>query len=143
MRRSKDGFDSVLSLGWEHEAGASSYAEGSLAMAPAYPFTMSLTVSCQSATIELDTRADPSLVVYLETGEKLVPEVSQPELGSSTEPAGNISSLGGYYNEIKYFIECIEDGKTPEIVTPQTAREAVRICLAARESAETGKTVSL
>ena len=137
------GIDSVLSLGWEHESGASSYAEGSLMMAPGYPFTMALTVSCDRATIEIDSRADPSLVVYLQSGERLVPELPEAEIGASAESGGNISDLGGYYNEIKYFTGCIRDGKKPTIVTPESAREAVRICLAVRESAETGRAISL
>ncbi len=28
---------------------------------------------------------------------------------------GNISGLGGYYNEIKYFLDCLKQGKEPVI----------------------------
>lgn len=137
------GFDSVTSLGWEHESGAKSYAEASLSLAPGYPFTMSLLVACEKGTIRYDSGSDPSLMVYLFEGEPYAPELPIAEVGASTESTGNISSLGGYYNEIKYYIECLKAGKKPEIVTPDAAREAVRVCLAVRKSIETGKPVDL
>lgn len=35
---------------------------------------------------------------------------------------GNISDLGGYYHEIKYFVDCLEAGTPFQTVTPQTSR---------------------
>jgi predicted dehydrogenase len=43
--------------------------------------------------------------------------------------AGNLSSLGGYYNELAYFVDCIATGKSPEIVTPASSRESLRYVL--------------
>ncbi len=137
------GLDSVLTTGWEHESGVTSFAEGSLALAPEYPFTMSLLVVCKGATIRLDSGSDPSLMVYPTEGEPFAPELPEAKVGSSEEDAGNISDLGGYYNELEYYVDCLEAGKRPEIVTPESAREAVRICLAARKSAETGQIIDL
>ena len=139
----KGGLESVQALGWGHESGANSYAEGSLAMAPGYAFNMALIVECEKASIKLDIGDDPSLMVYPFDGEPFAPELPAVDVGSSTETQGNIGSLGGYYNEIKYFVDCVTSGKRPEIVTPETAREAVRLCLAVRKSAETGDVVNL
>ncbi|MHB1000279.1 MAG: Gfo/Idh/MocA family protein [Armatimonadota bacterium] len=137
------GIDQVMALGWEHESGAKSYAEGALTMAPDYPFTMSLLVACEKCSIKLDSTATPSLMVYPMDGEPYAPELPEPEVGESMETAGNVGSLGGYYNELKYYLGCIKAGKKPEIVTPETGREAVRISIAVRESVETGKVVEL
>lgn len=137
------GVDSVLALGWEHRGGAKSFAEGSLVLAPTFPFNMALLVACEKATIRFDSGSTPSLMVYPFEGQPFAPALPAPEVSVSSDAQGNIGSLGGYYNEIKYFLECIEAGKKPEVVKPEDAREAVRICLAVRESANTGKTVQL
>jgi predicted dehydrogenase len=137
------GIDSVLTLGWEHGSGAKSLAEGSLVLAPSFPFNMSLLVACEKATIRYDSGASPSLVVYPMEGETFAPPLPEPKVSVSTETQGNIGSLGGYYNEIKYFLDCLEADKTPDVVTPEDARESVRISLAAAESARTGKTQKL
>ena len=143
VRGSQNGFDSVMSLTWDHRLGGTGYSEGSLLMPSEFPFTMALTVSCEKATIELNNRATPSLVVYPESSSPLVPHIVEPEVPAADGIEGNISSLGGYYNELKYYTQCIIRGKKPETVTPSSAREAVRICLAARESAETDKMIEL
>ena len=137
------GMDSVFTTGWEHESGARSFAEASLALAPDYPFTMSLVVACEKATIKYDVNDDPSLVVYPSVGGKVVPKMPKPRVEASSEKSGNISSLGGYFNEIDYLVECVENNRKPEVVTPEDARRAVGICLAARESAATGAVVDL
>lgn len=41
-----------------------------------------------------------------------------------------------YYNEVKYFAECIESGKPVVRCTPEDAMETIRICLAEIESAD-------
>lgn len=137
------GIDQVMALGWGHNNGAKSYVEGALTMAATYPFTMYLLVACEKCSIKLDTTATPSLMVYPADGEPYAPKLPEPEVGESTETSGNVGSLGGYYNEIKYFLNCIKTGQKPDIVTPETARDAVRICIAARESVLSGKPVEL
>jgi len=135
--------DSVFSLGWEPPSCAKSYAEGSLTLAPSFPFRMALHVACEKATIKLDTCLTPSLVVYPFEGASFAPPLPEQKVGAAAQTQGNLSSLGGYYNEIQYFLGCLAYGGKPEIVTPEEARESVRICLAITESVKTGKTVSL
>jgi predicted dehydrogenase len=137
------GLDSVITMAWEHESGAKSCAEGSLALAPEFPFNMGLIAACEKATIRFDSAASPTLVVYPIRGAVYAPPLPTPNIGVSTETQGNIGSLGGYYNEIKYYLDCLEAGREPSVVTPDTARQAVRFCLAAAESARTGRIVDL
>ncbi len=137
------GINGVQALGWGYANGAKTYAEGALNLAPGFPFNMALLVACEKATLKLDISSSPSLMVYPFEGEAFAPELPKPSIGQSTETSGNISDLGGYFNEIKYFIDCIKAGKTPDIVKPEDAREAVKICLAVTESAETNKVVEL
>lgn len=50
---------------------------------------------------------------------------------------------GALREEFAYFTRCIRDGRRPEIITPEESMEAVRVCLAAEESAATGRVVTL
>ena len=51
--------------------------------------------------------------------------------------------VGALREELAYFARCIREGKKPDIITPDESMEAVRVCLAAEESANSGKVVSL
>ncbi len=50
---------------------------------------------------------------------------------------------GALREELSYFADCIASGEEPDVITPEESREAVRACLAAEESARTGKVVKL
>jgi len=133
---------SIQSLSWGHPAGATSCIESSLSLPADYPFTMALQVMCEKATITFDNRLCPSLMVYPVNGEPFAPTLPAPNLSAAGNAGGNISDLGGYFNEIKYFVDCVKSGVEPMIITAQDAREAVRLCLAVKESATTGKIVA-
>jgi predicted dehydrogenase len=135
--------DSVQTLGWDHGDGAKSYAEASFALAPGFPFTMSLLVACEKGTIRFDSSQAPSLVAYPASGGESVPKMPAPPAVTTLKGAGNIEAPAGYFNEISYFVDCVKTDGSPEVVTLEDARQAVRICLAARESARTGKIIDL
>ena len=78
--------------------------------------------------------------VYTE-GKSEFPVLVQENLRA--EGGGNVSSLGGYYNETKYFVECVEKGKKPTIVTPEAARDSLALVLKEFRSAESGKEITL
>jgi len=50
---------------------------------------------------------------------------------------------GALRDEFAYFTGCIQQGKTPDVITPEEAAAAVKACLAARESAIQGRVVQL
>jgi len=50
---------------------------------------------------------------------------------------------GALRDEISYFVNCVMNGQRPSVILPEESREAVRACLAAEESAATGKIVKL
>ena len=124
--------------------GKRAAAEGILHLKKAFPFVMTLLVQFDKASIKLDTSAETTLVVYKEDGSEYIPELPKVEVGKSTETSGNISDLGGYFLELKYFIDCVKAGKKPEILTPEDAMLAVKVCLAAIKSAKNnGEIVNL
>jgi predicted dehydrogenase len=50
---------------------------------------------------------------------------------------------GALREELAYFTRCIQEGRQPEIITPEESRAAVAACLAAEQSAATGSVVRL
>jgi predicted dehydrogenase len=135
--------DTALTSAWDFRDGARAYAEGCLSLPEGYPFTTGMIVACEQATIQVGNKMSPSPMIYPKDGEPFAPEVPAPKVTATVQAGGNISSLGGYFNELQYWVGCLKAGKKPEVVTPQSSRNSVRFSLAARESAETGKTVSL
>ena len=71
-----------------------------------------------------------------------VPAVEVPTVAGAGS-AGNISALGGYFVEVKYFVDCVDTNQCPTRVPPAEAKQAVELCLAATKSAETGKAIAL
>lgn len=50
---------------------------------------------------------------------------------------------GALRDELAYFLNCVATLQPPEVITPEESREAVRACLAAEESAATGRLVHM
>ena len=50
---------------------------------------------------------------------------------------------GALREEWNYFLQCIQEGKQPDVIRPEESRSAVAACLAAEESAATGQVVHL
>lgn len=69
---------------------------------------------------------DGALWIYEEGATPRQHETQQMEASGTT---GNLSSLGGYYNELAYFVDCIAQDKMPETVTPESSRQSLRYVL--------------
>lgn len=130
--------------GWDHVLMLADYGfgkgfvESSVMMPAEYPFTMTLSVLCEKGSMEFTFRAAGTGV---ETG---VPEGTKLTVYESGKPPYPLPAEKGnaYDREVAYFIECVRAGKKPEVVTPEDGVWAVRVCLAARESIETGKVIT-
>ena len=145
VRAATGGLDNVWTTTTGHPNRAVGFAEGSLDMPAGFPFTMGLKVVLEGASIEFSSRLSPSVLIALPDGSVEHPEVPQPEVPATAGAgsAGNISALGGYFVEVKYFVDCVEKGEAPTVVTPEEAKDAVSLCVAAAESAVAGRPVSL
>ena len=68
---------------------------------------------------------------YIESvGGKLIKngEEIELEVGETSENTGiNLSGADGYADEIAYFIDCIRNGRKPEIVTPQSSENSIKL----------------
>jgi predicted dehydrogenase len=118
-------------------------AEGGWDYPPKWGFQMAFQAVFERGTVEYDSSASPSLSATLGNGPRKALPFQSPSIGVSQTDGGNITSLGGYFNELRYFIDCLEAAKKPEIATLAQAAESLRVVMAEVESAKTGKPVSL
>lgn len=116
-----------------HDSGAISHVTGSWAYA-APTFRTSLEIAGSRGLVEHDSAVAPPLVTYL-----------RPRDGGSEGAVGLPGSPlaeDPFRLELREFRRAIEDG-TPARVTARDGVEALRIALAADESARTGRVVRL
>ena len=69
---------------------------------------------------------DGELWTYEEGGGPVKFEAPQMEAEGAS---GNLSSLGGYYNELAYFVDCIANDRSLVTVTPESSRESLSVVL--------------
>jgi len=103
-------------------------AEGGWAMPPDYPFEMAFEALGEKGCLRFSTARTPALQFL-------------PAKGGASTPAFRATT--GYQQELEYFAQCIATDTPPTRVTGRDAREAVRLVLAERKSAETGQIVKL
>ncbi len=64
-------------------------------------------------------------------------------MAKAQEEHFKIPSGDGYYNEIAYFVTCVSEDKTPDIITVDEAIESLKVALAIRESVAQRKWLAL
>lgn len=101
-------------------------AEGGWAFADGYGFTMQFAANFERATVTFEYDGKDNLTLY---------EPNQPAQKIEVE------DKMGYELEIKYFIDCIKNDRTPSIVTLDQAANSVKIVETEKRSIERGKAV--
>jgi predicted dehydrogenase len=135
---------SHVSTHYIYSDGPTVFAEGGGNIPPGYKMRMSWRAVFDKATVDYDRSNTPMLMVYPWEGKPYEPELVIPySAEASSESTGlNITSLGAYYNEIRYFIDCLKAGRTPSVVTPEQARETIKVALGEVKSGVSGEKVS-
>jgi predicted dehydrogenase len=101
-------------------------AHGGWVYPDSFPFNMAFQVLGTRGVLEFSVGIEPVLRWYPFEGEPTTPEY---EGGT------------GYQNELAYFAQCVEEGTPPRRVTPQSARESVRVVEAEAASIESREIV--
>jgi len=117
-------------------------AEGGWDMPGSFPFTMSLIGLFEKGAVEFNNCYERTLIIYPENKEQEYPEI-ETESQTATDVEGNIAELGGYFSELKYFIDCLQKGEHPDIAGGKVARDALEVMFLAKKSLETGKVVEI
>lgn len=111
-------------------------AEGVWDVSPSLKFKAGFRACFDEATVVFDGSHRPSLAVYRKDGTVEEPELC-PEYTKTSDAAGiNISNLGPYYTEIKYFIQCVKEDKPVEVAPISEGVKSVEIALKEWEAAK-------
>jgi len=89
-----------------------------------FPFVMSYIAAFEQATVKFNSLH--GLEVCPVEGERFSPELKKACTVQS-DAGGNVSDLGGYYNELYYFIDCISQGIHPVKASLTAGAEAVEL----------------
>ncbi len=124
------------------DGGPAVYAEGTWYDAEKYGFCMSYVAAFENGVLDYNSSRKPSLLFYPLKGEIVEPAL--PETPQSEKVEGiNISDLGGYLLQDRYFIECIDKNVAPDRATFAHGRDALKTVEAEIRSAETRKIVEV
>lgn len=93
------------------------------------PFEANYRACFEDATVVFNSKNTPTLTVYKNDGTVIIPEIKS-EYAVCSDVAGiNVSNLGPYYSEIKYFAECVRDGKPIERAPLSEGVKSVQLAL--------------
>lgn len=99
--------------------------EGTWDLPTTHPFEAEFRVVFEKAVVEL---AGGKFLCYTEAGAQEIP-IEKQELAGDGFAGGNISDLGGYYNELVYFTDCAKAGSAVEQATLASAAESLSFVL--------------
>jgi len=107
-----------------------------------FPFTMTYTALFEKGVLEFNSRNEKTLAIY-RPGKKIEYPIMKSELETSLSIEGNIAEPGGYFPEIKYFIDCLENNEEPARASAQSARDSLEIVLREMQSADSSKIMEM
>ena len=102
---------------------------------PSLEFAPSFRAGFEEGTVSFDGTKTPSLTLFRKEGGKEYPKLEGKEL-RDTSMGINISDLGPYYLEIRYFIECLRENRE---IGRAPLEEGVKSALLAREELEAAR----
>ena len=92
------------------------------------PFVARYEARFERAFLSCDSGRTPSLIIYRQGA-------AQPE-------SPNLGTRDAYYNEIRYFLDCVLTGSEPKRCPPQEARNSIALIKSAVASIERGELVA-
>lgn len=134
-RKINDTYEHVYTT-YKFPEGVLAFAEGGWDFTANYPFMMAYTAVFEKAIVEFNSRNKPTLNVYHADG-----KIEQPTFTASQAQlaVGNVADLGGYYFELRYFIEHLIYNKAFQVTTPEESRQSLEIVLKEKESADSNQ----
>ncbi len=118
------------------------HAEGGWNYPENWGFQMAFQAVYENAVVDYDSGASPTLSITRPgKAKEAMPFVKTG--GTSSLGGGNISDLGGYYNELSHFIACLESGKPITEASAEQAALSVKVALAEIESARNNAPIAI
>jgi len=139
--RGPSGYDHIFTQYQYDEVAV--HSEGGWDYPEKYGFSMAFEAVFEKGSVSYDSASGRGLTLVLGEDAPIEMEVQEAGPKESSIGEGNLSALGGYYNELEHFIHCLQSKQAPAIATILQATESVRVVLAELESAQTGQTIVL
>jgi predicted dehydrogenase len=111
------------------------HAEAGWDMPPAYGFCMAYRAVFERGMLDYDSGRTPALTLYPARGKARHPKPPAPRVRGRAG-GGNVADLGGYGNEIQYFVDCLSKGREPAVTTARDARDSLALVLKEVRSAD-------
>lgn len=121
-----------------HKNGIHAVAEVSFTMQTGYPFSFSVHIVAENATVEYSYSAGATIADR--SGSKSEMKVWKKDKGLTTSQVGEYDA---YKAQMEYFVNCIRENKQPEIITPQESYDVIRMIDALHRSADNGDLIRL
>lgn len=121
-----------------HKNGIHAVAEVSFTMQTGYPFSFSVHIVAENATVEYSYSAGATIADR--SGSKSEMKVWKKDEGLTTSQVGEYDA---YKAQMEYFVNCIRENKQPEIITPQESYDVIRMIDALHRSADSGELIRL
>lgn len=102
--------------------GAVAHLEGGWNLPNHTPFKMAFRAIFEKGAAIMD---GGPMTVFEDGKEPVIPEFAKMEAAGG----GNISDLGGYFHELKYFVDRLESGEPFEVTTPESSRTSLATTL--------------
>lgn len=111
-------------------ANVIAHLEGGWNLPASAPFKMAIRAIFERGAAIMD---GGPLTIYEDGKDPVEPEV--PKM-SAAGAGGNLSDLGGYYAELKYFTDCLASGAPMDRCTPESSRQSLAVALEEIEQAK-------
>jgi predicted dehydrogenase len=98
------------------------HLEGGWNLPPGTPFKIALRAIFENGAAIMD---GGPISIFAKGKEASVPEFPKMQAAGG----GNISDLGGYFHELKYFADRVTNGETLETVTPESSKRSLEVTL--------------
>ena len=118
--------------------GVRAMAEASFTMQTGYPFSFSVSVNGEKATLEYEYHAGVR-IADTDCAEGRM-RIWRQGTGLEEIPIGNGD---GFVRQMKYFTDCVRAGEKPKLITPEQSYEVIFMVDALHESARTGQVVKM
>jgi len=92
-------------------------------------FQMAFQAVYEKAVLDYDSSNGKGLMLCEGDQDPRPLEIAKPDAGESKIGEGNVSDLGGYYNQLKYFTDCLRNNEAPRIATLEDARASLALTL--------------
>lgn len=121
-----------------HKNGIHAVAEVSFTMQTGYPFSFSVHIVGTETTVEYSYSAGATIADR--SGSRCEMKIWRKNKGLEEYP---VEEYDAYQKQLEYFVECIREGRQPEVITPEQSYEVISMIDAIHRSADSGEIIAL